>query len=41
MLELLEPHRPHRYRVLGLVMAGGRRPPRQAPRGHRQDIRRR
>lgn len=41
MLELLEPHRPHRYRVLGLVMASGRRPPRQAPRGHRQDIRRR
>jgi 3-methyladenine DNA glycosylase/8-oxoguanine DNA glycosylase len=41
MLELLEPHRPHRYRVLGLVMASGRRPPRHAPRGHRQDIRRR
>lgn len=39
MLELLAPHRPHRYRVLGLVMASGRRPPRQAPRGHRHDIR--
>jgi 3-methyladenine DNA glycosylase/8-oxoguanine DNA glycosylase len=41
MLELLEPHRPHRYRVLGLVMASGRRPPRTAPRGTREDIRRR
>ncbi len=41
MLDLLEPHRPHRYRVLGLVMASGRRPPRHAPRGHRHDIRRR
>ncbi len=41
MLDLLEPHRPHRYRVLGLVMASGRRPPRTAPRGNREDIRRR
>jgi 3-methyladenine DNA glycosylase/8-oxoguanine DNA glycosylase len=41
MIELLEPHRPHRYRVLGLVMASGRRPPRTAPRGTREDIRRR
>jgi 3-methyladenine DNA glycosylase/8-oxoguanine DNA glycosylase len=41
MLELLEPHRPHRYRVLGLVMASGRRPPRTSPRGSRHDIRRR
>lgn len=39
MTELLEPYRPHRYRVLGLVMASGRRPPRQAPRGYRHDIR--
>ncbi|MGY1606410.1 hypothetical protein [Geodermatophilus sp. SYSU D00700] len=41
MLELLEPHRPHRYRVLGLVMASGRRPPRTSPRGRREDITRR
>lgn len=41
MLDLLAPHRPHRYRVLGLVMASGRRPPRQAPRGRREDITRR
>ncbi len=41
MLELLEPHRPHRYRVLGLAMASGRRPPRTSPRGSRHDIRRR
>ncbi len=41
MLELLQPHRPHRYRVLGLVMASGRRPPRTSPRGSRHDIRRR
>ncbi|WNV76993.1 DNA-3-methyladenine glycosylase [Geodermatophilus sp. DSM 44513] len=40
MLALLEPHRPHRYRVLTLVVAGGQRPPRRAPRGGRHDIRR-
>ncbi|MGX5654989.1 DNA-3-methyladenine glycosylase 2 family protein, partial [Geodermatophilus nigrescens] len=38
MLELLAPHRPHRYRVLGLVMASGRRPPRHGPRGRSEDI---
>ncbi|GAB3316065.1 3-methyladenine DNA glycosylase [Geodermatophilus aquaeductus] len=41
MLDLLAPHRPHRYRVLGLVMASGRRPPRHAPRSRREDITRR
>jgi 3-methyladenine DNA glycosylase/8-oxoguanine DNA glycosylase len=41
MLDLLAPYRPHRYRVLGLVMASGRRPPRQAPRSRREDITRR
>jgi hypothetical protein len=41
VLDLLEPNRPHRYRVLGLVFASGRRPPRHAPRGRREDIRRR
>jgi len=41
MLELLEPHRPHRARVIGLAMASGARPPRRRPKGHRHDIRRR
>ena len=41
MLELLEPYRPHRYRVLRLVLGSGQRPPRRAPRGRRTDIRRR
>jgi 3-methyladenine DNA glycosylase/8-oxoguanine DNA glycosylase len=40
MLALLEPHRPHRYRVLQLVMASGLRPPRRAPKRRRTDIRR-
>jgi 3-methyladenine DNA glycosylase/8-oxoguanine DNA glycosylase len=31
MLELLEPFRPHRYRVLRLLMAGGLGPPRRGP----------
>ncbi|WP_116453012.1 DNA-3-methyladenine glycosylase family protein [Blastococcus litoris] len=39
MLELLEPHRPHRQRVLQLVLAGGRRPPRYGPRRRANDIR--
>lgn len=39
MLELLEPYRPHRQRVIQLVMAGGLRPPRHAPRGRPHDIR--
>jgi hypothetical protein len=32
MLQLLEPYRPHRYRVVRLAFAGGTRPPRRAPR---------
>jgi 3-methyladenine DNA glycosylase/8-oxoguanine DNA glycosylase len=32
MLELLEPYRGHRGRVIRLVMAGGRSPPRYGPR---------
>lgn len=32
MLELLEPYRPHRYRVVRLAFAGGTTPPRRAPR---------
>jgi 3-methyladenine DNA glycosylase/8-oxoguanine DNA glycosylase len=40
MLELLEPHRPHRYRVLRLIMGSGLRPPRRAPKARRTDIRR-
>ncbi len=35
MLELLEPHRPHRYRVLRLLFSGGPRPPRKGPLGGR------
>ncbi|MEO1060470.1 MAG: DNA-3-methyladenine glycosylase 2 family protein [Actinomycetota bacterium] len=41
MVELLEPFRPHRYRVIRLAFAAGVRPPRRAPRGRRTDIRRR
>ncbi len=41
MLELLEPHRPHRYRVVRLAFLGGVRPPRRHPRAARTDIRRR
>jgi 3-methyladenine DNA glycosylase/8-oxoguanine DNA glycosylase len=38
--ELLEPFRPHRYRVIQLAFASGRRPPRRHPRPRRTDIRR-
>lgn len=31
MLELLEPYRPHRYRVIRLAFASGVKPPRRAP----------
>jgi len=41
MLELLEPYRPHRARIIGLAFASGAQPPRRRPRGHRHDIRRR
>lgn len=41
MLELLEPYRPHRYRVIRLGYADGVNPPRRAPRARRDDIRRR
>lgn len=41
MLELLEPFRPHRYRVMKLVMASGVKAPRRAPRGARHRIHRR
>ncbi|MCV2488382.1 hypothetical protein OF117_03325 [Geodermatophilus sp. YIM 151500] len=41
MLELLEPYRPHRARVIRLALRSGLRPPRRAPRGGRHDIRRR
>lgn len=40
MTELLEPHRPHRYRVVRLAFLSGQRPPRRSPRGARRDIRR-
>lgn len=40
MVELLAPYRPHRYRVVRLVMHAGAHPPRRHPRGHRRDIRR-
>jgi 3-methyladenine DNA glycosylase/8-oxoguanine DNA glycosylase len=40
MLELLEPYRPHRYRVVRLAFLAGIRPPRRAPRGRRTDVRR-
>ena len=41
MLELLEPYRPHRYRVVRLAFLSGERPPRRGPRGRPHDIRRR
>lgn len=41
MLELLEPYRPHRYRVLGLVLASGVSPPRRHHRLAKNPIRRR
>ncbi len=40
MLELLEPYRPHRYRVIRLAFAGRAGPPRQHARAQRVDIRR-
>ena len=39
MLQLLEPFRPHRYRVVRLVLAAGTRPPRRGPRVPRTGIR--
>lgn len=39
MLELLEPFRPHRGRVVALLMAGGPSPPRYGPRLSIRDIR--
>lgn len=41
MLALLEPYRPHRYRVVRLAFLSGERPPRRAPRGRPHDIRHR
>ena len=41
LLELLEPHRPHRHRVVRLTFLSGLRPPRRAPHGRPHDIRRR
>lgn len=41
LAELLEPHRPHRHRVVRLAFLSGQRPPRRHPRGPRHDIRRR
>lgn len=41
LLELLEPHRPHRYRVIRLAFASGSRPPRRGARTPRHEIRRR
>lgn len=38
LAELLEPHRPHRFRVIRLASAAGRAP-RRHPRGRRTDIR--
>jgi 3-methyladenine DNA glycosylase/8-oxoguanine DNA glycosylase len=40
MLELLEPFRPHRARVVALVARAGGHPPRRAPRAPLRDIRR-
>ena len=39
MLQLLEPYRPHRYRVVRLAFAGGTRPPRRASRAPVHQIR--
>ena len=41
MVELLEPYRPHRYRVVRLAFRSGVRPPRRHHRGVPNDIRRR
>jgi hypothetical protein len=41
MLALLEPCRPHRYRVVRLAFRSGLRPPRYAPRRAPHDLRRR
>lgn len=41
MVELLEPYRPHRARVVRLAFLSGVRPPRRAPGRPRTDIRRR
>ena len=42
MLELLEPYRPHRYRIIQLAFASGARVPRRSPNPYgTQDIRRR
>ena len=41
MLELLEPYRPHRARVVRLAFRSGLRPPRYGPRRAAHDIRRR
>lgn len=38
MLALLEPFRPHRYRVIQLAFASGRHPPRRQPHRRRPDI---
>ena len=40
MVELLEPFRPHRQRVIRLAVTAGVWPPRRAPRAARRDIRR-
>ncbi len=37
--ELLEPFRPHRYRIIQLAFASGQRPPRRHPHPRRTDIR--
>lgn len=39
MLELLQPYRPHRYRVIRLALLSGTRPPRHHHRAPRPDIR--
>lgn len=41
LVELLEPYRPHRYRVIRLAFASGMRPPRRQHRARRNDIRQR
>lgn len=39
LVDLLEPYRPHRYRVVKLAYAAGLQPPRRHHRGRRHDIR--
>jgi 3-methyladenine DNA glycosylase/8-oxoguanine DNA glycosylase len=39
MLQLLEQYRPHRYRVIRLAFASGRRPPRRGPHAPAHEIR--